>query len=191
MGDAPMVEQDLRQTIKMIAVDHFNEHGFHGTTIRNIAKEAGCSLPMVYYYYKSKRELFHEIIRKDYFGILDREAQHLEPHDILVFYTTFIRNIMHLSDFEKKIYRLGIKVYLSFDGDEELHSLMDEWEASIVPRHAKLILPHLGEREDREVMVRTCIHVLENMIERIIVKHQVLTDLEVREELAFVLQSRR
>ncbi|MHC1692452.1 MAG: TetR/AcrR family transcriptional regulator [Sphaerochaetaceae bacterium] len=185
-----MMEQDLRQTIKMIAVDHFNKHGFYGTTIRNIANEAGCSLPMVYYYYKSKKELFHEIIRKDYFEILEREAKRLKPHDILDFYTTFIGNIMNLSEFEKKIYRLGIKVYLSFDGDEELLSLMNAWEASIVPRHFELIVPHLEEKDDAEVIVRTFIHVLENMIERIIVKNQSLTEHEVREELAILLRGR-
>jgi AcrR family transcriptional regulator len=185
-----MLDQDLRQTIKRIAVDHFDNQGFHGTTIRNIANEAECSLPMVYYYYKNKKELFHEIIRKDYFEILDREAKRLQPHDILEFYTTFICNVMHLSSYEKKIYRLGIKVYLSFDGDEELLALMDAWEASIVSRHFALILPHLNKKDNAEVVVRTFIHVLENMIERIIVKNQELTEQEIREELSFVLLGR-
>jgi len=50
-----MIETDLKIKIKQIAVEHFNNSGYHGSTIRNIAKEAGCSLPMVYYYYKSKK----------------------------------------------------------------------------------------------------------------------------------------
>ena len=28
----------------------------------------------------------------------------------------------------KKVYRLGVKVALSFDGDDELAEVMDEWE---------------------------------------------------------------
>jgi AcrR family transcriptional regulator len=44
---------DLKLKIKTIAVEHFNKDGYHGATIRNIANEAQCSLPMVYYYYKS------------------------------------------------------------------------------------------------------------------------------------------
>jgi AcrR family transcriptional regulator len=185
-----MTDQDLRQTIKSIAVDHFDTHGFHGTTIRTIASEAGCSLPMVYYYYKSKKALFHEIIKRDYFNLLAREARRLKPHDIIDFYVTFIRYIMDLSAHEKKIYRLGIKVYLGFDGDEELHSLMDAWEASIVPRHFELILPHLDEKDDAQVIVRTFVHVLENMIERIIVKNRSLTEREIREELTLVLKGK-
>ena len=62
--------QDLKSTIKRIAVEQFNRNGYHGTTIRTIAKEAECSLPMVYYYFSSKKDLFHEIIRKDYFDLL-------------------------------------------------------------------------------------------------------------------------
>ena len=185
-----MPDQDLRQIIKNIAVDHFDQHGFHGTTIRTIAGEAGCSLPMVYYYYKSKKELFHEIIKKDYFALLDREANRLKPHDIIDFYVTFMRHIMDLCEYEKKIYRLGIKVYLGFDGDEELRSLLDAWEASIVPRHFELILPHLVEKDNAQVIVRTFVHVLENMIERIIVKNRPLMEQEIREELTLVLRCR-
>ena len=50
-----MAGTDLRERIKEVAVEQFNANGYHGTTIRNIAKEVNCSLPMIYYYYKNKR----------------------------------------------------------------------------------------------------------------------------------------
>ena len=34
-----MGEKDLRSRIKEVAVEHFNNHGYHGTTIRNIERE--------------------------------------------------------------------------------------------------------------------------------------------------------
>jgi len=49
-----MTDQDLKLIIKKIAVENFNRNGYHGTTIRTIASEADCSIPMVYYYFKSK-----------------------------------------------------------------------------------------------------------------------------------------
>jgi hypothetical protein len=67
---------------------------------------------------------------------------------------------------------------------------MDAWEASIVSRPFALILPPLNKKDNAEVVVRTFIHVLENMIERIIVKNQELTEQEIREELSFVLLGR-
>lgn len=183
-----MTEQDLKQTIKRIAVEHFNQSGYYGTTIRTIAREAGCSLPMVYYYYKSKKELFHEIIKIDYFTLLKREAERLDSTSILKFYTDFILNVMNLDEYEKKIYRLGIKVYLSFDGDIELLALMEAWEASIFPRHAAIILPHLKNKVDAEARVRTLMHLLENLIEGIVVKNRVMTETQIREELSIVLE---
>ena len=45
-----MADTDLKLRIKEVAVDHFNRDGYHGTTIRNIARDVNCSLPMIYYY---------------------------------------------------------------------------------------------------------------------------------------------
>lgn len=182
-----MTDQDLKQTIKRIAVEHFNRSGYHGTTIRTIASEAGCSLPMVYYYFKSKKELFHEIIKEDYFGILKRESERLDSSSMLDFYTNFILNVMHLNSYEKKIYRLGIKVYLSFDGDDELLSLMEAWEASIIPRHSAILLPHFKGRADAQVRIRTLMHLMENLIEGIVVKSKVMSEEEIRQEISIVL----
>ncbi len=182
-----MNDHDLKQTIKNIAVDLFNKNGYHGTTIRTIASEAGCSLPMVYYYYTSKKDLFHEIIKVDYFGILKRESERLDSSSMVDFYTNFILNVMHLNSYEKKIYRLGIKVYLSFDGDEELLSLMEAWEASILPRHSAILLPHLKGRADAHIRIRTLMHLLENLIEGIVVKNKVMSEEEIRQEISIVL----
>jgi AcrR family transcriptional regulator len=59
-----MGEKDLRERIKEVAVEHFNNDGYHGTTIRNTARDVDCSLPMIYCYYNNKKELFDEIIKK-------------------------------------------------------------------------------------------------------------------------------
>ena len=36
-------------------MEHFNRNGYHGTTIRSIAGDVGCSLPMIYYYPNNKK----------------------------------------------------------------------------------------------------------------------------------------
>ena len=51
--------------------------------------------------------------------------------NIIDFYTKYIYNLNALGNYDKQVYRLGIKVYLSFDGDEELMNLMDEWKKHI------------------------------------------------------------
>ena len=80
-----MADKDLRDRIKEVAVEHFNANGYHGTTIRNIAKDVNCSLPMIYYYYNNKKKLFDEIIKKDFFNIIKKQASQLKNDNIIDF----------------------------------------------------------------------------------------------------------
>lgn len=183
-----MRDTDLRSRIKEVAVDHFNSNGYHGTTIRNIAKNVDCSLPMIYYYFNNKKELFDEIIKKDYFDLLKRQASQLKADNIIDFYTEFVYGLNNLSSYDKKVYRLGVKVYLSFDGDDELMELMDEWEKNIFPRHYQIVKPYLKGTDDEMAIVRTLIHLLENLILTIVVKDRFLPEEEIREEISIVLR---
>lgn len=183
-----MAEKELRERIKEVAVEHFNTNGYHGTTIRNIAKDVNCSLPMIYYYYKNKKELFDEIIKKEFFNVLEKQASMLKIDSIIDFYTKFIYNLNSLSNYDKKVYRLGIKVYLSFDGDEELMNHMDEWEKSILPRHREILKPYTKNVSSEKAIVRTLVHLLETMIENIVVKNRYLPEDEIREEISIVLR---
>lgn len=184
-----MTDRDMRQRIKEVAVEYFNNSGYHGTTIRSIAKDVECSLPMIYYYYKSKKELFDEIIKKDYFDLLKRQTALLtRTNGIIDFYTKFVYDLNFLSDYDKRVYRLGIKVYLSFDGDEELMEIMDDWEKTILPRHHQLLKPYLENAGNDIAIARTLVHVLETLIQSIVVKSRFLPEEEIREEISIVLR---
>ena len=183
-----MVEKHMRERIKEVAIEHFNSNGYHGTTIRNIAKDADCSLPMVYYYYNNKKDLFDEIIKKDFFDLLERQTALLRTDNIIDLYTQFVYDLNYLSNYDKKVYRLGIKVYLSFDGDEELMDLMDDWEKTILPRHYQILEPHLKNVDNDIAIVRTLVHLLEALIESIVVKNRFLPEEEIREEISIVLR---
>lgn len=178
---------DLRERIKVVAVEHFNNHGYHGTSVRNIAKDVGCSLPMIYYYFNNKKELFDEIIKKEYFALLKRQAALLKTNNMIDFYTKFVYDLNSLSDHDKKVYRLGVKVYLCFDGDDELRDLMDKWEKTILPRHLEILKPHLKNVRNDIAITRTLVHLLENLIQNIVVKNRFLPEEEIREVISVVL----
>lgn len=180
---------DLRERIKEVAVEHFNTNGYHGTTIRNIAKDVNCSLPMIYYYYKNKKELFDEIIKKEFFNLIRKQASLLKIDNIIDFYTKFIYDLNSLSNYDKQVYRLGIKVYLSFDGDEELINHMDQWEKSIFPRHHEILKPYTKNIDNEEAVVRTLVHLLETMIISVVVKNRYLSEDEIREEISIILKN--
>lgn len=50
----------MREQIKQVAETLFITRGYDGTTMRSIAKEAGCDPAMVSYYFGSKQRLFRE-----------------------------------------------------------------------------------------------------------------------------------
>ncbi|MCK9536821.1 MAG: TetR/AcrR family transcriptional regulator [Bacilli bacterium] len=178
----------MKEKIKEVAVEQFNSNGYHGTTIRNIAKDVNCSLPMIYYYFNNKKDLFDEIIKKEYFDLLNKQAALVRSNDVIDFYTKFVYNLNFLSNYDKKVYRLGIKVYLSFDGDAELMEMMDEWEKTIIPRHYRILKPFLKDVDNDIAIVRTLVHLLETLIENIVVKDRFLSEEEIREEISIIFR---
>jgi AcrR family transcriptional regulator len=51
----------MREKIIKTALKHFATKGYEKTTLNEIAKELGISKPAIYYYFKSKQELYEEI----------------------------------------------------------------------------------------------------------------------------------
>ena len=48
--------------IARVAVKEFFEKGFDGTSMRSIADAAGCEAGLIYYYYKTKDDLFSTVL---------------------------------------------------------------------------------------------------------------------------------
>ena len=55
---------DGREAVTAAARENFAERGFHGTSIRDIAKGAGLSLSALYYWYSGKEELLAALIEE-------------------------------------------------------------------------------------------------------------------------------
>ncbi len=111
----------------------------------------------------------------------------MKTNNMIDFYTKFVYDLNSLSDHDKKVYRLGVKVYLCFDGDDELRDLMDKWEKTILPRHLEILKPHLKNVRNDIAITRTLVHLLENLIQNIVVKNRFLPEEEIREVISVVL----
>ena len=61
-----MSDQNTREKILTIARVLFADHGFDGTSIRDIAKEADVNVASVNYHFASKENLYMEIITQGY-----------------------------------------------------------------------------------------------------------------------------
>ena len=59
--------RDRRDDILQASLDLFATKGFHGTSMRDIARSAGITEGLIYHYFASKRDLFRAIIEEHSF----------------------------------------------------------------------------------------------------------------------------
>lgn len=57
---------DTRMSISRAATQLFAEHGYAGTSIRDIVEAAGVTKPVLYYYFKNKEDLYRTILNDIY-----------------------------------------------------------------------------------------------------------------------------
>jgi AcrR family transcriptional regulator len=62
MSDSPLTVTDTRQRIREAALELFLQQGFHGTSMRQIARKAGVALAAIYNHTASKEALFVELL---------------------------------------------------------------------------------------------------------------------------------
>lgn len=68
----------MKEDILKEARQLFDEKGYQHVSMREIAKQLGCSHGALYYHYKNKAELFYELIKKDFArldDLLDKVSQ--------------------------------------------------------------------------------------------------------------------
>ncbi|MEU6198533.1 TetR family transcriptional regulator [Streptomyces sp. NPDC047061] len=58
--------------ILVAALDNFREHGYHGTSVRDVARQAEVSLPMIYYRYGNKQGLLVALLESAMGEVLRR-----------------------------------------------------------------------------------------------------------------------
>ena len=61
---------DTRARIRQVAVELFTEHGYDGTSLREIAERLDVTKAALYYHFKSKEDIVASLV-EDYFGQLD------------------------------------------------------------------------------------------------------------------------
>ncbi|MCX5402087.1 TetR/AcrR family transcriptional regulator [Streptomyces sp. NBC_00102] len=58
--------------ILLHAMEAFNEHGYHGTSVRDIARRVGVTVPALYYHYENKQALLATLLEASIKDVLDR-----------------------------------------------------------------------------------------------------------------------
>src|SRR5215831_10009921 len=61
---------DTRARIQQVAVELFTEHGYEGTSLREIAERLSVTKAALYYHFKSKEDIIESLVQ-DYYGQID------------------------------------------------------------------------------------------------------------------------
>jgi TetR/AcrR family transcriptional regulator, fatty acid metabolism regulator protein len=106
---SPQRMQDRSDAILDAAKGIFADKGFEGTSIADIARAARISDGLVYRYFRNKRELLYEVLRKFYERILlDLETQVFKHDDFAVRLETLIRRHLEVFVSDTDLCRLFI-----------------------------------------------------------------------------------
>ncbi len=63
---SPREESDSKQRVIDSALALFAQHGYDATSVRQIIDAAGVTQPVLYYYFKNKKDLFRQLITQQY-----------------------------------------------------------------------------------------------------------------------------
>ena len=97
MARKQMIEGGTKNRIREVGGRQIFEHGYDGTSVRGIMLEVGGEVGLFYYYYKTKDELFTDVLdhffepyRKD-FEALAAEAKE-KPYRALLRFFSYIKH---------------------------------------------------------------------------------------------------
>ena len=130
---------DIRHRLIVSARARFLHEGVDGASLRQIAKDAGTNIGMVYYYFKTKDELFLAVVQDVYGVLLADMAQclHGDAPEEQRFSALYDR-LSRLSEEELQVLRMLIREALASS------PRLKELGPLFLQGHVPLLLNHLG-----------------------------------------------
>jgi AcrR family transcriptional regulator len=177
-------ESGIRERILGESVRLFSEKGYHGASMRDISGAAACSLPMLYYYFKSKDELFYAVAYSEFVLLTERLNREIAPDGgIREVYIQALKQRKALNSYDRAVYKLSLKVWLGFDGDTKVRRDLTAWENGRVERTRYILARHITDPAKLEVISSLLSRVLENMMEKILLLDEDIPDEAIRGEI--------
>lgn len=181
-------DDGIEQRILTEAVKLFSEKGFHGTSMRELASAAGCSLPMLYYYYNNKEDLFYKLAYSEFVLLIEKlNSQVKRGVPLSEIYFEAVKQRKELSAYDKAVYKLAMKVWLGFDGDSKVKNDLLEWENGRLERTKRIFSALCDNEKNLETFSNIIVRIMENMIEKIILFDDEISDDEIKNEIQFLI----
>ena len=157
---------EIKNNIKLAAINLFVNNGYDSTSIRDLAKAANCSLPMLYYYYESKSNLLSEIISDCFIPFIN------EIYSTSTVYGNALETVLNIFDridkldgLERAYTILAFKVLLGeVRGEEELRKklIADKNSREFILK--KILFKQWADDKNIEVKTRVLFKIMDQTI---------------------------
>jgi AcrR family transcriptional regulator len=104
--------EEKRLRLLDAAIWEFAEHGYHGTSMRQIAARAGIAKGLTYYYFENKEDLFVHLVHHvgaTWVREFERFFAGASPTDVREYFRQLIRFMMEFIDTRPHMYHLYVK----------------------------------------------------------------------------------
>ncbi len=150
---------DMRKSLLEAALKLFSKSGFHGSSVADIAKEAGVSKALFYHYFASKGDLLVLFVKErleEWNPLVDGLEKLEDPQERLQFLVNFVLDELEKrSDWLRFLYML----YLSQEGVDAMKEAMKKYQGPFerLFRAERMLYEDLGcsNPEEEAVYVRS------------------------------------
>jgi AcrR family transcriptional regulator len=127
-----------RQRILRAAVRLFSQRGYHATSLKQLARQAGMTAPNLYHYYRSKEEILFEVYNSQLTPLLE-ELEHLRrsEHDPAERIRAFAFGMVYqdleepMAGFVPSNRLLGLRGVRAKTIREKMREIRDHWVTTI------------------------------------------------------------
>ncbi len=180
---------EIRQKIILEAVKSFSSKGYHGTSMRDIMKAAGCTQPTLYYYFDNKQALFKESVLGEFQRMMNQVIQDADTSlPIKDLYVKAVIKRKHFSDYQKQVYRLAIQGWYHLLGDEEVEIQLCDWVNKVIDQRKDFLAKYINDLSKLETFTALLMHTYLNITEQIILKNMDISDEEINQRFTLLFE---
>ena len=165
--------RDRREDIVQTSLHLFAEKGFHGTSMRDIARSADITEGLIYHYFESKRDLFRAIIDEySFLPLLRTLPQLAEQLDLRALLIVLARGFFDVMRQNTEITRLLLQEVQVFP--EEKEAFFGDMVGESIGALAKILDDRMNERARAKVDPQVAARLFFNALLAFFVEQEIL-----------------
>ena len=173
MTQAHHLRRDRREDILQASLHLFAEKGFHGTSMRDIARSADITEGLIYHYFENKRDLFRAIIDEHSFLPLLRTlpelAEHLDLRGLLIVLARGFFDVLRQNTELTRLLLQEVQVF-----PEEKEAFFSDAVGQSISELAQILDSRMSERTRAQIDPQVAARIFFNSLLAFFVEQEIL-----------------